>query len=141
MRLISKFKQLFVNVEPEVKTSAPIKNIVGTELKDRNQTTNKKPPRSPKKKTPKKKKEEPKVEVVNFEFNPKDPKLGSIELDWNKEFVDLLRINGYLGLADEDVVNRWLSDVCRNIAMADLEDDNVRFIQRKNIGGGKTEIS
>ena len=98
-----------------------------------------KPKKAAKKKTAKK--VEPKVTVVNFEFNPIDPKLGSIELDWNKEFVDLLKLNGYLGLTDEDIVNKWLSDVCRTIAMNDIASDNVKYIQRKDLGDGKTEVS
>ena len=126
--LSTKIKKPDVQSTPVVKQEEP---VVSSEAAD--------PPK--KKRKPKPKKQEPSVKVVNFEFNPNDPKLGSIELDWNKEFVDLLRLNGYLGLTDEDVVNRWLSDVCRNIAASDLQDDNVRYIQRKDLGDGKTEVS
>lgn len=95
-----------------------------------------KKPRAPKKKGPE-------VKVLNFDFDPSNPKMGSMELDWNDEFVVTLRKAGYTGQADEDVVNAWLTDVCKTIAAEQINNmpDNVRYIQRKESGDGKAEYS
>lgn len=93
---------------------------------------------------------EPYVEVVNFELNHEDRSYGSFELDWNDEFIKYLRKAGYPGTTDEETVDMWFADVCRNIALEtlaqeeadpDKRQDNVRFINRKDIGSGKSEIS
>lgn len=102
-----------------------------------------KPKKSRKPKVEKKIKAEPEVKFVNFNFDPTNPRLGSIELDWNKEFVDMLKQHGYMADTDEDIVDAWLMDVCKNIAQVDFPEaaDNVRYIQRRDLGGGKTEFS
>jgi hypothetical protein len=58
---------------------------------------------------------EPKVDIIKFDFDQKDPRLGSIELDWNSEFVELLVNHGYIGNSEEEIVDKWLNDVCRTI--------------------------
>lgn len=98
----------------------------------------------PKKKTTKKKTVKgPHVEILKFDFDPANPKIGSLELDWNKEFIKLLIEHGYRGNSDEELVDKWLNDVCRNIALSssDIMQDNIRYIQRKDLGDGKTEFS
>lgn len=112
-------------------------------FKNKQKAETKAQPSETKPKPRKKKKAGPEVKVLNFEFNPNNPKLGSLELDWNKEFVDLLSLHGYKGLTDEDIVNNWLTDVCKTIALSEIENlpDNIRYIQRKDIGDGKTEVS
>jgi hypothetical protein len=98
-------------------------------------------PKPKKPRTPKKK--GPEVKVLNFDFDPSNPKMGSMELDWNDEFVVTLRKAGYIGQTDEEVVNAWLTDVCKTIALEQINamPDNVRYIQRKDSGGGKAEYS
>ena len=99
---------------------------------------------APKAKKPRKpKKTGPEVKVLNFDFDPANPKMGSMELDWNDEFVVALRKAGYTGQADEDVVNAWLTDVCKTIAADQINNmpDNVRYIQRRESGDGKAEYS
>jgi hypothetical protein len=87
-------------------------------------------------------KADPEVKVLKFEFDPENPRLGSIELDWNIEFVHLLRTHGYSGNTDEDIVDAWLMDVCKTISTNEFPmSDNVRYIQRRDLGGGKTEFS
>ena len=61
------------------------------------------------------KKEEPRVSVVGFEFDPQNPSMGSMELDWNAEFIEMLRNSGYRGVNPEDIIDQWLNDVARNI--------------------------
>ena len=92
---------------------------------------------------------EPKVDILKFEFDPANPRLGSIELDWNSEFVELLTSHGYVGNNEEEIVDKWLNDVCANIASNQYQGANVRpatlaganLIKRTPLGGGKTEIS
>jgi hypothetical protein len=86
----------------------------------------------------------PEVKVLKFDFDPKDPKMGSIELDWNDEFVALLSQHGYQGATAEDKVDAWLNDVCRTILMNQYPGVSVppnQFTQRRDMGEGKTEIS
>jgi hypothetical protein len=92
---------------------------------------------------------EPKVDILKFEFDPANPRLGSIELDWNSEFVELLTSHGYVGNNEEEIVDKWLNDVCANIASNQYQGANVKpttlaganLIKRTPLGGGKTEIS
>lgn len=62
-------------------------------------------------------KEEPWVKIINVGFNAETPNQGEFELDWNDIFVQELKDAGYEGIADEQIVNNWLSEICKNIAM------------------------
>lgn len=94
-------------------------------------------------------KQEPRVDVLKFDFDPKNPRIGSIELDWNSEFVELLTEHGYYGNTEEDIVDLWLNDVCKTIIAnqfpgaaanaAALAGANI--VQRKKVAEGKTEVS
>lgn len=93
---------------------------------------------------------EPYIKVIDFGIEQSDPRLGSFELDWNHIFVEHLRGLGYPGKTDEQVVELWFQDVCRNIVMETFEQEqpnfsennySARYINRRNIGGGKSEIS
>jgi hypothetical protein len=94
---------------------------------------------------------EPYIEIVTMELNSENPSLGSFELDWNEHFVKKLRAMGYPGKTDEIVVDLWFQDVCRNILLETYEQeqanravgsvDNIRYISRRDIGNGKTEVS
>lgn len=91
---------------------------------------------------------EPYVEIVKIDIDKNNPSYGSFELDWNEHFIKKLRSMGYPGETDETVVDLWFQSVCRNILMetyeqdaANRSSDNIRYINRKNIGNGKTEIS
>ena len=113
--------------------------------------TTKKPkkPRVKKEKVVLPPKAEPRVDVLKFDFDPLNPRLGSIELDWNTEFVELLTKHGYIGETEEDVVDKWLNDVCRNIVENQYQGANIKpsaltaagLVTRKPLGDGKTEIS
>jgi hypothetical protein len=92
---------------------------------------------------------EPYIEIVAMELNSDNPGLGSFELDWNEQFIKKLRAMGYPGPTDEVVIDLWFQDVCRNILLETYEQeqanravgDNVRYISRRDLGGGKTEVS
>ena len=68
-------------------------------------------------------------------------------MDWNEQFVTKLRTLGYPSEAeDEIVVDLWFQSVCRNILMETFEQesaspDNIRYINKKDLGDGKTEVS
>lgn len=64
---------------------------------------------------------EPWVAVKESKYNPVEGLSGfSMELDYNDEFVEFLREQGFDdGAADEQVVNAWFDELCRQIA----EDD------------------
>ena len=82
--------------------------------------------------------------MLGFDFDPQNPSMGSMELDWNAEFIQMLRNNGYRGASPEDLVDAWLNDVARNILRSNEQNpptmDNTRYVTRTNIGDGRTEI-
>ena len=88
---------------------------------------------------------EPWVVIKTLETDPKNPKMGGVELDWNDMFVENLEKHGYgPNPDDEDTVNDWFNELCRNIALeayagiGDFEDqvgteDAPKAPQRTNI--------
>ena len=87
----------------------------------------------------------PEVRVLKLDFDPANPRMGSLELDWNAEFIDLLKQHGYPGNSAEDVVDAWLNDICRTI-IAGNNPSNIsafdnRYVNKRNLGDGKTEVS
>lgn len=90
---------------------------------------------------------EPEVKVVKLDFDPSNPRLGSLELDWNEEFIQLLQQHGYAGAKPEDIIDAWLNDICRNILSNQFPGasvtniDAARFVKRQSLGDGKTEVS
>jgi len=77
------------------------------------------------------------VRIMNVKPEGDQPNHGELELDWNDKFIEELREGGYEGAADEAVVDKWLSDLCRNIAMEEFTgigdfDEKVpdQFIQK-----------
>lgn len=65
---------------------------------------------------------EPWVNVVNTNFDEGNPNQGFMELEWNKPFIDFLRKHGYEGATDEEVVDKWFTDLCKNIG-GQLEEE------------------
>ena len=63
----------------------------------------------------KKKSEEPIVKVLNLNVNPENPRNGFFELDWNPEFVNMLKQSGYEGASEEEIVDRWFQTLCKTI--------------------------
>jgi hypothetical protein len=61
---------------------------------------------------------EPWVDIKNLETDPDNPRYGAVELDWNEAFIDHLEKHGYgPNPDDEDTINAWFNDLCRNIAL------------------------
>lgn len=57
-----------------------------------------------------KKKTEPYVSVLEDHYDPEHGH--KFKLDWNDEFVEYLKTNGYTGSTDEQIVEKWMQDIC-----------------------------
>jgi len=66
---------------------------------------------------------EPWVSVLNMELEKDSLDRGAFELDWNDIFVAKLIRAGYQGKTDNDIVDNWFQDVCRNIVLESYEKD------------------
>lgn len=93
---------------------------------------------------------EPWVTIVSMDVNPDDLSSGSFELDWNDKFVSNLIRAGYQmdpKDSDADIVDRWFTNVCRNVVMETYEQydamnpERDRVIKSRNLGDGRSEIS
>ena len=95
---------------------------------------------------------EPYINVVSVELDPDDVGNGAFELDWNEIFVARLIKAGFSIKKDEvdaDIVDRWFQTICKNIISENYEqweanqpvDSRPRMVDRKDIGGGRTEVS
>jgi hypothetical protein len=89
---------------------------------------------------------EPWVDIVRVEIDPTNPGAGAFELDWNDKFVACLIRAGYIGKTDQQIVDLWFQDVCRNVVLETYEQhqadpDNRTNPRRKNLGDGRSEIS
>lgn len=93
------------------------------------------------------KKKQPYVTVLNVEMKKDNPRNGFFELDWNEYFVRDLRLNGYQGDSEEEIVDAWFKELCGNIAKDEgvASDDSpmgAGYINTKKIGdGSKSEVS
>lgn len=87
---------------------------------------------------------EPWVSVVSVEVDPTDVNNGAFELDWNDIFVAKLVKAGYQGKTDQQIVDQWFREICRNVLLENFEQqeaNNPRIMNRRDIGSGRTEIS
>ena len=66
---------------------------------------------------------EPWVSVLGMELDERSLERGAFELDCNDLFVAKLVRAGYQGKTDNDIVDNWFQDVCRNIVMETLEKE------------------
>ena len=63
---------------------------------------------------------EPWVKVIRSDYNPEEGVNGLVfELDWNDEFLTMLRQNGYTGVTPDLIVNSWFDDLCKTVAYED----------------------
>jgi len=96
---------------------------------------------------------EPYINVIGMELNPENIHEGAFELDWNSIFITRLVKSGYMKKkedTDQDIVDRWFQDVCRNVALEmyeqkiadpDLREVDLRNIRQRDLGDGRTEVS
>ena len=113
-----------------------------------------KPKRQPKQPKPKPtakelatKKGQPYISVLAMELSPDNIGIGAFELDWNEIFIAKLLNAGYKGTSEEEIVDQWFTDICRNVVMETYEQYEansprpVSGVQRKDIGDDRTEVS
>ena len=62
-------------------------------------------------------KKEPWVTIINVNYDPTTPDTGEMELDWNHYFIEQLENAGYSAPSEEETVDLWMNNLCRNIAM------------------------
>jgi hypothetical protein len=95
---------------------------------------------------------EPYVSILSVELDPENIGNGAFELDWNDKFVtNLVRAGYQLKPGEEDavIVDRWFQDICKNVVAENFEqweanqpyDSRPRVIDKKDLGGGRTEVS
>jgi hypothetical protein len=91
---------------------------------------------------------QPWVKVLSVELDPDNIGNGAFEIDFNDIFVARLVKAGYKGKDDYAIVDMWFTDICRNVVMENFEqweanhpDQSPRTAQRKDLGGGRTEVS
>jgi hypothetical protein len=69
---------------------------------------------------------EPWVSVLSMELEKGSLDRGAFELDWNDLFVAKLVRAGYQGKTDNDIVDNWFQDVCRNIVLESYEKEQAQ---------------
>jgi hypothetical protein len=93
---------------------------------------------------------EPYVAILSMDIDPNNLHQGAFELDWNEIFIARLVKAGYMMKptdADSDIVDRWFQNVCRHVVMETWEQEQAirnsgaQYVQTRDIGGGRTEIS
>jgi hypothetical protein len=93
---------------------------------------------------------EPYVTIVTMDIDPDNLHQGAFELDWNEIFIARLVKAGYMMKAtdrDSDIVDRWFQNVCRHVVMETWEQEQAirnsgaQYVQTRDIGGGRSEIS
>lgn len=86
---------------------------------------------------------EPWVTVLETHVNKENVRNGFFELDWNEYFVLQLRNAGYKGATDEEIVDSWFSELCRNVgaeAGINMERRGGGLVNRALRDDGRTEI-
>jgi hypothetical protein len=94
---------------------------------------------------------EPYVGILRMDIDPNNLHQGAFELDWNDIFVARLVKAGYMMKpddADADIVDRWFQNVWRHVVMETWEQEQAiaksfsnQYVQERDIGGGRKEIS
>lgn len=95
---------------------------------------------------------QPWISIISFELDPANIHSGAFELDWNDLWVSKLIRAGYKikeDDSDRDIVDRWFTDICRNIvreiyeqeAADPLKRNDLRIINKRSLGDGRTEVS
>lgn len=116
--------------------------------KESGQTEKKSKPRAPKK-TEKElatERNEPYIKILNIELEPGNIGNGAFELDWNDKFVANLVRAGYVGKTDQQIVDQWFQEICRNVVLENFEQEQADPEQRlqsarKKLDDGRTEFS
>ena len=121
-----------------------IKKMFGKQKKLEKTISAKAPKNSAEAKAQATKKKEPYVEVIGLDIDANNPVQGAFELDWNEYFVEELKSKGFNGATDEDIVDQWFNQVCKNVALSTWEQYNTEgrsgFVETTDLGDGRTEV-
>ena len=88
-------------------------------------------------------KKDPYIAVLDTQVNPDNIRNGFFELDWNEYFVLQLKSEGYQGVTEEEIVDQWFQDLCRNIGAesgVNMDQRGSGYVNRALRDDGKTEI-
>jgi hypothetical protein len=86
---------------------------------------------------------EPYVAVLETKVNADNVRNGFFELDWNEHFIVQLRLNGFQGQSEEEIVDLWFQELCRNVgaeAGVNMDRRGSGYVNVNNLGDGKSEI-
>lgn len=87
---------------------------------------------------------EPWVAVLDTHVNKENIRNGFFELDWNEYFILQLRAAGYKGATDEEIVDLWFSELCRNVGSEtgiNMDQRGSGYVNKALRDDGKTEVS
>lgn len=91
---------------------------------------------------------EPYINILSMDIDPDDIQNGAFELDWNDYFIAKLVKAGYMmgpNDTDADIVDRWFTNVCRNVVLETYEQYEAmnpqRVVKSRDIGDGRSEVS
>jgi ABC-type uncharacterized transport system substrate-binding protein len=87
---------------------------------------------------------EPYINIDSVTVDPQNPGQGGFELDWNEFFVAKLVKAGYQGRDDQQIVDQWFQDVCRNIVLETYEQyaaNDTAKVKKTDLGNGRSEFS
>ncbi len=84
------------------------------------------------------------VSVLDTHVNKDNIRNGFFELDWNEYFIIELREAGYTGNSEEEIIDKWFQELCRNIGNesgVNMERRGSGYVNRALRDDGKTEVS
>ena len=94
------------------------------------------------------KNKEPYINILSMDVDPENLNEGAFELDWNDIFIARLIKAGYQGKEDQDLVDQWFQNVCRNVVLKTYQQEQAMNTQtqevkvnKRNLGDGKSEVS
>jgi hypothetical protein len=71
--------------------------------------------------------QEPYIKIIETNIDKTNPSQGYFELDWNHYFISDLKKAGYTGTTEEEIVEKWFKQLCKNIISEDLEPQERRI--------------
>ena len=94
------------------------------------------------------KNKEPYINILSMDVDPENLNEGAFELDWNDIFIARLIKAGYQGKEDQDLVDQWFQNVCRNVVLETYQQEQAMNpttqgvkINKRDLGDGKSEVS
>jgi len=90
----------------------------------------------------------PWLDILNINVDETDPNFGSMEFDWNEHFIEKLEKDGFIGKTDEETVDLWFVELCKNVALEEIRQEledkeidedqvSINHIKRKDLGDKK----